>query len=155
MWEKDLSLDFNWIFLLSKHALEEFVRLINDIGSQFMKNLQGIGKLHYRIQLGLFFFLKFVSWKPEIFASTNMKEITKFACMQKKEILSPWVYAFSQDWNAKGTQTLWMEYMHSALCVLKCNKILKEDPFYAFHSPAAEQAASCVIPSPPRWDYIS
>lgn len=47
-------------------------------------------------------------------------------------------------------KTLWMEYMHSALCVLTCNKILEEDPFYAFHSPAAEQAAGCVIPSPSR-----
>lgn len=39
--------------------------------------------------------------------------------------------------------------MQSALCVLKCNKIL-EDQFYAVHSSAAEQAASCEIPSPSR-----
>lgn len=45
---------------------------------------------------------------------------------------------------------LWMDYMHSALCVLKCNKILEEDQFYVFHSPAAEQAESCVIPCPSR-----
>lgn len=40
--------------------------------------------------------------------------------------------------------------MQSALCVLKCNKILEEDQFYAVHSSAAEQAASCEIPSPSR-----
>lgn len=57
MWEKDSTIGFNWIFLLSKHIHEELVKLINNIGSQFMKNLQRIGKLHYGIQLGLFIFL--------------------------------------------------------------------------------------------------
>lgn len=55
-----------------------------------------------------------------------------------------------------GTQRLlWMEYVHSALYVLKCYKILEEDQLSALHFPAAEQAVSCVNLSPSLWEYTS
>lgn len=48
-----------------------------------------------------------------------------------------------------GTQRLlWMEYVHCALYVLKCYKIVEEVQLFALHFPVAEQAASCVNHSP-------
>jgi len=41
-----------------------------------------------------------------------------------------------------------MEYLDSALYVLKCHKTLEEDQVFALPSPAAEHAASYVNPPP-------